>query len=120
MEPERHEIVVPQCPIKMRAAFLALSSFITRGRMGARKAALIWMKNSNFDRTSQYLSVRISRVTYFKRQTKLQVQVHTDQLRHKIATQYYPRTFSRDGFIRSKSITGQAERTGKSVLQLSR
>ena len=30
-------------------------SFITRGRMEARKAALILMKNSHFDRTPQYI-----------------------------------------------------------------
>ena len=30
-------------------------SFITRGRMGTRKAALILMKNSHFDRTLQYI-----------------------------------------------------------------
>ena len=37
--------------IKMRAAFLFSLSSITRGRMGASKAALILMKNSHFDRT---------------------------------------------------------------------
>ena len=41
--------------IKMRAAYLLSPSFITRGRMGASKAALILMKNSHFDRTLQYL-----------------------------------------------------------------
>ena len=40
--------------IKMRAAFLLYPSFITQGRMGASKAALILMKNSRFDRTLQY------------------------------------------------------------------
>ena len=38
----------------MRAAYLLSPSFITRGRMGASKAALILMKNSHFDRTLQY------------------------------------------------------------------
>ena len=37
--------------IKMRAAFLLYPSFITQGRMGASKVALILMKNSRFDRT---------------------------------------------------------------------
>ena len=40
--------------IKMRAAFLLSPSFITIGRMGASKAALILLKNSHFDRTLQY------------------------------------------------------------------
>ena len=40
----------------MRAAYLLSPSFITRGRMGASKAALILMKNSHFDRTLQYSS----------------------------------------------------------------
>ena len=39
--------------IKMRATFLLSPSFITNGRMGASKAALILMKNSYFDRTLQ-------------------------------------------------------------------
>ena len=39
--------------IKMRAAYLLSPSFITQGRMGASKAALILMKNSHFDRTLQ-------------------------------------------------------------------
>ena len=43
--------------IKMRAAFLLSPSSITRGRMGASKAALILMKNSHFDRTLQYSCV---------------------------------------------------------------
>ena len=38
----------------MRAAFLLSPSFITQGRMGARKAALILMKVSHFDRTLRY------------------------------------------------------------------
>ena len=38
----------------MRAAYLLSPSIITRGRMGASKAALILMKNSHFDRTLQY------------------------------------------------------------------
>ena len=42
--------------IKMRAAYLLSPSFITRGRMGASKAALILMKNSHFDRTLQYFT----------------------------------------------------------------
>ena len=41
--------------IKMRAACLLSPSFITQGRMGAREAALILMKNSHFDRTPQYV-----------------------------------------------------------------
>ena len=40
--------------IKMRAALLLSPSFITQGRMGARKAALILMKQSHFERTPQY------------------------------------------------------------------
>ena len=40
--------------IKMRASFLLSLSSINHGRMGARKAALIWKKNSPFDRTPQY------------------------------------------------------------------
>ena len=39
--------------IKMRATYLLSSSFITRGRMGASKAALILIKKSHFDRTLQ-------------------------------------------------------------------
>ena len=38
----------------MRAAFLLSPSSITRGRMGASKAALILRKNSHFDRTLQH------------------------------------------------------------------
>ena len=34
-------------------------SFITQGRMGASKAALILMKNSHFDRTPQYMYYKI-------------------------------------------------------------
>ena len=41
--------------IKMSAACLLSSSFITWGRMRARKAALILMKNNHFDRTPQYV-----------------------------------------------------------------
>ena len=37
----------------MRAAYLLSPSFITQGRMGASKAALILMKNSHFDSTLQ-------------------------------------------------------------------
>ena len=53
--------------IKMRAACLLSPSFITQGRMGARKAALILMKNSHFDRTPQYQIWRgvDSQVFYF-------------------------------------------------------
>ena len=40
--------------IKIRAAFLLSPSFITQGWIGARKAALILMKHSHFDRTPQY------------------------------------------------------------------
>ena len=43
--------------IKLRAAYLLSPSFITQGRMGASKAALILMKNSHFDRTLQYTAV---------------------------------------------------------------
>ena len=43
-----------QCFIRMRASFLLSPSFITQGRMGVRKIALILMKNSHFDRTPQY------------------------------------------------------------------
>ena len=39
---------------KMRAALLLSTSFITRGRIEAGKAALILMKNSDFDRTLRY------------------------------------------------------------------
>ena len=46
----------------MRTAFLPSLSSITQGRMGAREAALILMKNSHFDRTPQYLLCR-ARVT---------------------------------------------------------
>ena len=35
----------------MRAAYLLSPSFITQGRMGASRAALILMENSHFDRT---------------------------------------------------------------------
>ena len=38
----------------MRAAFLLPPSFMTQGRMGARKAAPILMKSSHFDTTVQY------------------------------------------------------------------
>ena len=41
----------------MRAAFFLSLSFITQGRMGARKAALILMKQSHFDRTPQYIEL---------------------------------------------------------------
>ena len=41
--------------IKMRAAFLLSPSCITQGRMVVRKAALILMKHSHFDRTPQYV-----------------------------------------------------------------
>jgi len=44
----------------MRAAYLLSPSIITRGRMGASKAALILMKNSYFDRTLQYLCSLVS------------------------------------------------------------
>ena len=44
----------------MRAAYLLSPTFITRGRMGASKAALILMKYSHFDWTLQYLSTEIS------------------------------------------------------------
>ena len=40
--------------IKMRAAYLLSPSFITQGRIGTSKAALILMKNSHFDLTLQY------------------------------------------------------------------
>ena len=40
---------------KMRAAYFLSPSFVTWGRMGASRAALILMKNSHFDRTLQYL-----------------------------------------------------------------
>ena len=42
----------------MRAAFLLSPSSITRGRMGASKAALILMKNSHFDRTLRQFKIR--------------------------------------------------------------
>ena len=44
----------------MRAAYLLSPSFITQGRMGASKAALILMKNSHFDRTLQYYAQQIN------------------------------------------------------------
>ena len=43
--------------IKMKAAYLLSPSFISRGRMGASKAALILMKISHFDMTQQYILV---------------------------------------------------------------
>ena len=42
--------------IKMKTAYLLSPSFITRGRVGACKAALILMKSSHFDRTLRYKS----------------------------------------------------------------
>ena len=41
----------------MRAAFLLSPSFITQDRTGARKAALILMKYSHFDRRALYIGI---------------------------------------------------------------
>ena len=47
--------------MKMRAAFLLSPSFITWGRKGARKSALILMKHFHFDKTPQLLDVGSTR-----------------------------------------------------------
>ena len=44
---------------KWELPFLLSPSSITQGRMGARKVALILMKNSQFDRTPQYLPASV-------------------------------------------------------------
>ena len=56
MFPSIHRCVLSKWEffINMRAAFLFSPSFRTLGRMGARKAAHILMKNSHFDRTQRY------------------------------------------------------------------
>jgi len=41
------------CPFVLFLSLLS-PSYITRGRLGASKAALVLMKNSHFDRTLQY------------------------------------------------------------------
>ena len=49
----------------MRAAFLLFLSFITKGRMGAREAALILMKHSHFDGTPQYYYKKVWLLAHF-------------------------------------------------------
>ena len=75
----------------MRAAYLLSPSFITRGRMGAIKAALILVKNSHFDRTLQYLkmaffiasdfSLKSGIIRHFGRQVAGQ---HSDPILHSV------------------------------------
>ena len=49
----------------MRAAYLLSPSFITRGRMGASKAALILMKNFHLDRRTLFTVIQIMTSKFF-------------------------------------------------------
>jgi len=63
----------------MRAAYLLSPSFILRERMGASKAALVLMKNSQFDRTLQYLVLKCnpSEIRICFKNFKVRIQIRT-------------------------------------------